>query len=197
MKRSPPRRARSSGRAATPFNARSGWPWLLDHRDFELVAPPGQQKSPVPARLYDGRARCRPRPYYDMLSRHSQQAQTCQSRAPPGVTSPQKHGRVEDRKRGPLGSDPGKAHGSAFERRASILLHGRIPVNGAPAPCCADPCSRSTRTRHAVFTPYPSRLIRHALAVTQYQILMPSILPALPPRIAIFSASLRLDVPST
>ena len=35
--------------------------------------------------------------------------------------------------------------GSAFERRALDRLHGRIPVNGAPAPRSADPCSAFRR----------------------------------------------------
>jgi len=46
--------------------------------------------------------------------------------APPR-SHPREAGRVAGRKRVPLGSDPGDAHGSASMRRAYDRLHGRIP----------------------------------------------------------------------
>ena len=58
----------------------------------------------------------------------------------PTRSHPRKRGASEGGRGFPLGSDPVDAH---WDRRTSAhdRHHGRIPINGAPAPRCADPCS--------------------------------------------------------
>ena len=61
------------------------------------------------------------------------------SRTPPR-SNPRKRGASEGGRGAPLGSDPAEAHRDR-RFRAHDRLHGRIPIDGAPAPRCADPCS--------------------------------------------------------
>ena len=58
----------------------------------------------------------------------------------PTRSHPRKRGASEGGRGFPLGSDSVGAH---WDRRTSAhdRHHGRIPINGAPAPRCADPCS--------------------------------------------------------
>src|SRR5258707_15269972 len=59
------------------------------------------------------------------------------SRAPPR-SHPRKRGASEGGRGFPLGSDLADAQWDR-RMRAHDRLHGRIPINGAPAPRCADP----------------------------------------------------------
>ena len=58
----------------------------------------------------------------------------------PARSHPRKRGASEGGRRFPPGSDPADAQGDRL-MCAHDRLHGRIPINGAPAPRCADPCS--------------------------------------------------------
>jgi hypothetical protein len=60
------------------------------------------------------------------------------SRAPPR-SHPRKRGASEGGRGTPWDLTPQTRMGSAI--RAHDRLHGRIPIDGAPAPRCADPCS--------------------------------------------------------
>ena len=53
------------------------------------------------------------------------------------------NGRVDGRKRGPLGSDPGDAHGSALDTTRYDRLHGRIPRCGSLLHVAPIPVPRS------------------------------------------------------
>ena len=64
---------------------------------------------------------------------------------PPPRSHPRKRGASEGGRGLPLGSDPVDAQRDRHVR-AHDRLHGRIPVNGAPAPRCADPCSALRRS---------------------------------------------------